>query len=148
MRHPKIQWPKNLVHHHFPIKTAMTWWLDLLGGYSLTSATTATTASTKHTRFSDLTMTSLASSICSHPGTLVHDPGMMNRGSSLENGVHRVHHRPSKGNFDGEHDDKLTINQGWEYFIFRQTLLRSIRSHALMVHLCQLGYSLCLCGTL
>jgi len=46
---------------------------DWLEGYSLTSATTATTASTKHTRFSDLTMTSLASSICSHPGTLVHE---------------------------------------------------------------------------
>lgn len=46
---------------------------DWLEGYSLTSATTGTTASTKHTRFSDLTMTSLASSICSHPGTLVHE---------------------------------------------------------------------------
>jgi len=46
---------------------------DWLEGYSLTSATTCTTASSKHTRFSDLTMTSLASSICSHPGTLVHE---------------------------------------------------------------------------
>ncbi|CAE7926804.1 unnamed protein product, partial [Symbiodinium necroappetens] len=41
-------------------------WLE---GQSLTSQTTATTATTKRTRFSDLSMTSLATSICSEPPT-------------------------------------------------------------------------------
>ncbi|CAK9025301.1 Uncharacterized protein SCF082_LOCUS17022 [Durusdinium trenchii] len=47
--------------------------LEWLEGQSLTSHSTATTASSQRTRFTDLSMTSLASSICSHPGTLVHE---------------------------------------------------------------------------
>ncbi|CAJ1357905.1 unnamed protein product [Effrenium voratum] len=47
--------------------------LEWLEGQSLTSQSTATTASTQISRFSDLTLTSIASSICSHPGTLVQE---------------------------------------------------------------------------
>ncbi|CAJ1385125.1 unnamed protein product [Effrenium voratum] len=47
--------------------------LEWLEGQSLTSQSTATTASTQISRFSDLALTSIASSICSHPGTLVQE---------------------------------------------------------------------------
>jgi len=43
---------------------------DWLEGQSLTSASTGTTAYSQGTRFSDLTLTSLASSSCSEPGTM------------------------------------------------------------------------------
>lgn len=43
---------------------------DWLEGFSQTSASTGTTAYSQGTRFSELTLTSLASSVCSDPGTM------------------------------------------------------------------------------